>query len=154
MLLKHCNVAWKMMFHHHGFLQVRCDWFVFACLRLLNALFHPSLPFHPSVLEPNFYLIFSQLEIVRNFQSSRSCEVLIKVEFFFKFHQLFLGEGESTFVVIRVFFCIACWFTCFGWFWAHITCKKIWKERRNETKIFFQKTNLSDIIPWRNSLRQ
>lgn len=49
------------------------------------------LPFHSTILEPDFYLSFGEAECVRNFDASSAGQVTIEMEFFFEFQRLIAG---------------------------------------------------------------
>lgn len=48
-------------------------------------------PLHATILEPNFYLAFSQTEGMSDFDASPAGQVTIEVEFFFEFQRLVAG---------------------------------------------------------------
>lgn len=60
-----------------------------------ESFLHPFLLFHPSVLEPYFYLGFVQLQSCCDFYSSGSGQVLVVVKLLFKLGELFGGEIRS-----------------------------------------------------------
>lgn len=45
-------------------------------------------PLHSTILEPNFYLPFREIQRMRNFDSSASCEVFVVMELFLQFKRL------------------------------------------------------------------
>lgn len=67
-----------------------------------QAFFHPLFLLHPSILEPDLYLSFVQLQSLGDLDPSCSSQILVKVELLLEFCQLLRCKVGPSRVVCRV----------------------------------------------------
>ena len=76
---------------------------------LLASMSFDSLPFHASVLEPNFNLSFAEIQIYGDLVTSQPRKVVVTVEFVFELPYLILRKCGSFFTGFWGCCCRNCW---------------------------------------------